>query len=221
MKYQNLEYLQAVLFVRKSHLRNLIYRPILQLSSRIQQSRQHAEQGIRIAKEAIHVLTELTEHTTFIQKHALFFKHLVLTAFGNLLLAVVNATSLFWDSVRTEFDAALNLIRLLSTKSMPLLRLWQRLEGLRNLQTKLLPDSNATTTNTGSPERNNHSLHGLSLEELFPPVTSGTTPMEPAGAYNLVMDDAGMREHLNSLFDVSGGFDNAFDFPYVEWDPSA
>lgn len=218
---QNLTYLQAILFVRKSHLRNLVYRPILQSSSRIEQSHRHSQQGVQIAKESIQVLGELTSHTLLIQKYALFFKHLVLTSFGNLLLAVVNAAPLLWDSVRTEFDAALDLIRLLSAKSAPLQRLWQRLEGLRDLQAELSRASDLVTFHDCDPEGSNHSPNGLSLEDLFPSEFHGTDPKEQNKSFNLIAGDAEIREHFNNLFDVSGGFDTLFDLHDAGWNASA
>ncbi|KEF54475.1 uncharacterized protein A1O9_09642 [Exophiala aquamarina CBS 119918] len=72
-QYANVQYLQVVLFVRKSHLLNLIYRPVLQLSSRINRNLDKANAGVRIAKESIQVVSEPNEHPVLIQKHALFF----------------------------------------------------------------------------------------------------------------------------------------------------
>ncbi|KIW99466.1 uncharacterized protein Z518_11205 [Rhinocladiella mackenziei CBS 650.93] len=150
IQYENLAYHQAILVVRKHHLLNLIFRPVLQSFSRINQNQRYAQTAITIVKESIQTPSEFREHTAIIDKHALFFKHLLLTAFGNLLLAVVNASSLFWDSVRNEFDTALHLVKVLSAKSSPMMRLWSRLQGLRELQTKLLHASNACVSNNES-----------------------------------------------------------------------
>jgi hypothetical protein len=216
MQYANVQYLQVVLFVRKSHLLNLIYRPILQLSSRIHQNLQQAEAGVRIAKESIQVVSELNKNTILIRKHALFFKHLVLTAFGNLLLAVVNASSVFWESVRKEFDTALNLIKFLSARSAPMLRLWKRLEGLRDLQAKIFRASSVPSIEASDEDRRDNPLGGLSLEELFPPFPDVTAELPAPESSTYDTGDLEMREHLNNLFDASMGYDIFFDFPYVE-----
>lgn len=216
VQYANVQYLQVVLFVRKSHLLNLIYRPALQLSSRIHRNLEQANAGVRIAKESIQVVSELNEHTILIRKHALFFKHLVLTAFGNLLLAVVNASSLFWETVRGEFDTALDLIYFLSARSAPMLRLWKRLEGLRDLQAKILRASSVLPTQASKEHQRDDPLGGLSLQELFPPFPSVTAELPAPESSAYPIDDPEMREHLNGLFDSSMGYDIFFDFPSLE-----
>ncbi|KAF5703650.1 hypothetical protein FMUND_12904 [Fusarium mundagurra] len=130
-------FIQAALYLRQSLLRNLIFRPVLQSVSRINQHEAKAHVAVALAKNAISTLCRLSTHRTLIFSHVLFFKHLLVAAFGNILLAVVHAHSLFWDTVRTEFDQALDLIELLSIRSPPMLRLWQRLQGLRELPEKL------------------------------------------------------------------------------------
>ncbi|KAF5572841.1 hypothetical protein FPANT_12780 [Fusarium pseudoanthophilum] len=126
-------FIQAALYLRQSLLRNLIFRPVLQSVSRINQHEAKAHIAVVLAKDAVSTLRRLSTHRTLIFSHVLFFKHLLVAAFGNILLAIVHAHSLFWDTVRMEFDQALNLVELLSTRSPPMLRLWQRLQGLREL----------------------------------------------------------------------------------------
>ncbi|KAK5062660.1 hypothetical protein LTR84_004733 [Exophiala bonariae] len=219
-QYKTLQYLQIILFVRKSHLLTLIYRPVLQ-RGHIQKHQRHAQTGVRVAKEAIQVLSELTERTGLIRKHALFFNHLTLTAFGSLLSAVVNGSSLFWDKLRTEFDTALNLIRVLSTNSAPLMRLWQRLEGLRDLQAKLQSASDMQFVEVPNDQRP-PPLGGLSLDELFPTFPDIPPIADPsAGLMNSTLASAQMREQLNSLFEVPVSYDSFFDFTDMDWEQPA
>ena len=171
-------FLRAVLFVRKSHLRNLIYRPVLQSASRINQYEQHAIRATSIVKETVHVLTNLNEHTAVIRTHPIFFKHLLLTAFGNLLLAIVNASSTFWNSVRVEFDMALNLMKLLASRSGPVLRLWQRLQGLQELQTQLSRAATAESPSGCHVGSTDTPTGGLSFNELLPSVQTISVPSE-------------------------------------------
>ncbi|KAJ4037770.1 Zn(2)-C6 fungal-type DNA-binding domain [Fusarium oxysporum f. sp. vasinfectum] len=130
-------FVQAALYLRQSLLRNLIFRPVLQSVSRIDQHEAKAHVAVALAKDAVSTLGRLSAHKTLIFSHVLFFKHLLVAAFGNILLAIVHAHVVFWDSVRTEFDQALDLILLLSTRSSPMARLWQRLQGLRELPARL------------------------------------------------------------------------------------
>ncbi|KAH6972505.1 hypothetical protein BKA56DRAFT_493546 [Ilyonectria sp. MPI-CAGE-AT-0026] len=188
-------YIQAVLFFRKSHIRNLIYRPVLQSAGQINQHKKYAHTAMKVAKETLQMLADLNDNTPSIRTHAIFFKHPLLTAFGNLLLAIVNASSTFWDSVRAEFDIALNLIKLLSTRSSPLMRLWKRLQGLQELQTKLA--NPAQESDSFLPPND-----VLSFDQLFSAFQDSSDQF-PGGSI--------MREHVNSLLDdsvVHGSFSN-------------
>ncbi|KAL3298453.1 hypothetical protein RB213_006090 [Colletotrichum asianum] len=124
---QEVRQVQAILFLRKSHLHNLVCRPVLQSATRIAQYQSHAHKAVSVARDSLQMLSSLNENTTIIKRNPLFYKHLLLTAFGNLLLAVVNASSMFCDKVTVEFDIALEMIRTLNNKSPLLLALWERL----------------------------------------------------------------------------------------------
>ncbi|KAK1535743.1 hypothetical protein CPAR01_09285 [Colletotrichum paranaense] len=150
---QEVRHVQAVLFLRKSHLHNLICRPVLQSGTRITQYQRHAHKAVAVAKESLQMLSGLNENTAIIKRNPLFFKHLLLTAFGNLLLAVVNASSMFCDKVTVEFDIALDMIRALSNRSTLLLTLWERLQGLRKLTTRLSASSATASTSSGQGEQ--------------------------------------------------------------------
>ncbi|KAJ0329397.1 hypothetical protein COL5a_003953 [Colletotrichum fioriniae] len=148
---QEVRHVQAVLFLRKSHLHNLICRPVLQSATRITQYQRHAHKAVAVARESLQMLSSLNDNTVIIKRNPLFFKHLLLTAFGNLLLAVVNASSMFCDKVSVEFDIALEMIRTLSNRSTLLLALWERLQGLRKL-TAQLSASSATASSSSGPD---------------------------------------------------------------------
>ncbi|KAM5349799.1 hypothetical protein ACJ41O_006304 [Fusarium nematophilum] len=161
-------YFQAVLFLRRSHLHNLIYRPVLRSAARIAQHERYAYVATNFAKEALQTLSDLNETTSIIRTYPLFFKHLLLTAFGNLLLAVVNAGSKFSDIVRAEFDIALDLIKLLSTRSGPLVQMWKRLQGLRKLQARLFNRSSVEVSSANDSSHMDYASGALMFDELFP-----------------------------------------------------
>ncbi|KPM45907.1 hypothetical protein AK830_g695 [Neonectria ditissima] len=190
-----ISYMQAVLFLRRSHLHNLIYRPTLQSAARIAQDEPHAHVAVRIAKESLQTLSDLNEYTPYVKTWPLFFKHLLLTAFGNLLLAVVNASSLFAESLRHEFDVALDLIKQLSTRSGLLMRLWNRLQGLRDLQAKLLRLPMVENSTGDGSSHTDFSSSSLLFDELFPalplnmaPSGGGEVPEDLAGGPVIVGD---------------------------------
>ncbi|OAL45726.1 hypothetical protein IQ07DRAFT_519307 [Pyrenochaeta sp. DS3sAY3a] len=203
-------YHQAVFFIRKCHLRNLIHRPILQNLSKYPNDWKNVIQACDIARESIRTLSELHAYTPLIQTHLLFFKHVLLSCFGNVLLAVVNAPNKLWSHVREEFNLALELIWLLSTQSAPMLRLWQRLEGLRELQTKL--SQSATTLELQEESGSFENIRMLRLEELFPPFQPDLFGGEGDNSHGFGMRLPIMREQVNSLFDAIAGPDFLFNF---------
>ncbi|KAH7169913.1 hypothetical protein EDB81DRAFT_774071 [Dactylonectria macrodidyma] len=211
-------YMQAVLFLRRSHLHNLIYRPTLQSAARIVQDEPHAHVAVRIAKESLQTLSDLNEYTVYVKTWPLFFKHLLLTAFGNLLLAVVNASSMFAESVRHEFDIALDLIKQLSTRSGLLMRLWNRLQGLRDLQAKLFNRPIVDNPTRNGPSYTDYPSSSLMFGELFPELPLN---LASSGGTEVPDDLAGgplVREHLNMLFDFPGEPNSFFNSPFIHWE---
>lgn len=208
-------YLPAILYLRQSHLRNLIFRPVLQSTSRIAQHDKHAHIAVQVAKEAISTLSKLNTHTPFITTHPLFFKHLLLTAFGNLLLAVVYARTLVWDTVRDDFDVALNLIELLSSRSAPMVRLWQRLQGLRELPRRLSNLSSSTSpgnTHEGPPAH----LDGLLLlEEFLPGSPMNSSSFDPTQHFGSNSREAGVRNTSDLVLDLAVGPGGFLGFPFL------
>ncbi|KAF5227132.1 hypothetical protein FANTH_14858 [Fusarium anthophilum] len=165
---QSSTYHQAVFLLRQDHLRNLIFRPVLQSASHITQHERHASSAVEIAQNSITALSALHKHTHLVTSHPLFFKHLLLTAFVNLLLSVVHACRVFWPVVREEFDSALDLIEQLSGQSAPMMRLWQRVCGLRELPRRLDQMPRFDECGLNDSELGLNPEFVLSLEEFFP-----------------------------------------------------
>lgn len=210
-------YFQAVFFVRKSHLRNLIYRPVLQSPTRIKQNERLVLTAINIARDDIHTLSDLNQGTGIFHAQPVFFKHLLLTAFGNLLLAVVNATSRAWDHVRDEFDMALNLISLLSSRSTAIMHLWNRLRGLRDLQARLSHEATSgNSSQAGTVACIPPPVEDLSFDELFPAFQNDPARPEPTDLAHDQLVDPVIRDQIDSLLGVSGGVEGLpdFTFPY-------
>jgi hypothetical protein len=220
---QEIRHVQAVIFLRKSHLYNLIYRPVLQSPTRIAQHQRHAHKAAAIAKESLQMLSGLNENTGIIKRNPLFFKHLLLTAFGNLLLAVVNASSMFCDNVKVEFDIALDMIRMLSNRSPLLMALWKRLQGLRRLRAQLSSYSATTASSSNGQGEEAQSLDcspdadAMMFDELFPALQ--------ADAMDMPVDNLGdtmVRDQLNGFFDLpsvsAGGTGSSWVF--ATWDGS-
>ncbi|KAI8715971.1 Zn(2)-C6 fungal-type domain-containing protein [Fusarium sp. LHS14.1] len=221
---QEIRHVQAVIFLRKSHLYNLIYRPVLQSPTRIAQHQRHAHKAAAIAKESLQMLSGLNENTGIIKRNPLFFKHLLLTAFGNLLLAVVNASSMFCDNVKVEFDIALDMIRMLSNRSPLLMALWKRLQGLRRLRAQLSSYTATTASSSNGQGEEAQSLDcspdtdAMLFDELFPALQADAMDM-PVNT----LGDTMVRDQLNGFFDLPpvSASGTGSSWVFATWDGSA
>jgi hypothetical protein len=190
---------------------------VLQTAARIAQFQRYAFAAIRIAKESLQFLSNLNENTTIIQRSPVFFKHLLLTAFGNLLLAVVNASLMFSESVKIEFDIALDLIRALSGRSPLLMSLWKRLQGLRKLQSQLSDRSVIGVSNSERPQDHADSSDALLFDELFPLPAGLGSPLATE-SLDAFVGGTMVRDHMNGLFDFPVRSGSLFDGPFTNWE---
>ncbi|KAJ4035296.1 hypothetical protein NW761_014884 [Fusarium oxysporum] len=203
------KYIQAVMFCRKSHLRNLIYRPVLQSATYMSQHRRYVETAMQSAKETIQTFADLNENTPIMRTHPVYFKDSLLAAFGNLLLAIVNGGSPIRESVRAEFEIGLNLIELLSTRSTPLMRLWQRLQGLRDLHRKLFKLAANESAEVIDVPTGQGTPAIMSFDAPFSASQPSLTQLKEAEESQLYPD------HVRS--EGSLGLANRFDFPFIDW----
>jgi hypothetical protein len=82
-------------------------------------------------------LWNLNQSTEIVRAQPIFFKHFLVSAFGVLLLAVTNASAEFREQVRDEYYMALDLMKVLSSRSAALTRVWKSIRGFRELGPKL------------------------------------------------------------------------------------
>lgn len=217
--YQDPLYLPTILYIRQNYLRNLIYRPILQSSTRIRENERYAHVAADVAKSSIATMWQLNQTTNLIGTHPIVFKHFVLSSFGNLSLLVVNATSQFWTLVRDEFHLALKLIRLLSTRSGPLMRLWKRLQGLEELQSKITSAATLATTAQASVPRQmalpkDSSQQSEDFRMEFPDFSD---PTPGSNSMTSAFEGSYIRDEFAGLFDQAADSDSFFDFPFTEF----
>ena len=212
-------YYHSVFFVRKSHLRNLIYRPILQFSNRNGQNEPILLKAIEVSRDTVHTLFHLNEQTTLIRTHPMFFQQLLLTAFGNLLLAVVSTGPKIRSSTRKEFDMFLQFFQLLSLECSALRRTWHRLHGLRDLHVKLGHSERGTQTprpNEQSVAERGNAIAILSFDDIFPNMNFLSTPAPTADT----IDQSSIGIDQQDLGYVSEGFvdlENLFEFPFLSF----
>lgn len=210
-------YYHSVLFVRKAHLRNLIYRTVLQPPVRSRQNEPNLLKAIDVSKETIRTLFTLNEQTPLVRSHPMFFHQLLLTAFGNLLLAFVSTGPEIRSSAREEFDMFLHIFQLLSSECTALKQTWERLQGLRDLHTKLSHSDRSaqmTDSENGDIDVGSNTISTLSFDDIFPQMPNVSAITDSSNACNPIAADPGA--FLDFSY-VSGDFldsGNLFDFPF-------
>ncbi|KAF1841207.1 uncharacterized protein K460DRAFT_380920 [Cucurbitaria berberidis CBS 394.84] len=210
-------YYHSILFVRKAHLRNLIYRTVLQSPVQSHRHEPTLLKAIEISKETIRTMLRLHEQTPLIRTHPMFFHQLLLTAFGNLLLAIVSTGPKIRNSAREEFDMFLHLFQVLSSKCAALRRTWHRLQGLRDLHAKLSHSDRSTQTscldNTDAITAGDVAVT-LSFDDIFPDMPLSTMEDTVQPFNNLTMASGGLPT-LNYVPENFLDLDNLFDFPFL------
>ncbi|KAF7195865.1 hypothetical protein HII31_02745 [Pseudocercospora fuligena] len=134
-------YMSSILFLRANQLRNLIHRPALYSVDRIIANEQYSRTAIEVACEAVQILHELNSSTGLVERHAVFFKYFLVSAFSSLLLAIAKAprsptaSGMSFDvpllvQLKQQFYRALDLFKLLGTRAPSLLHLWNSVSSL-------------------------------------------------------------------------------------------
>jgi len=212
-------YYHSIIFVRKAHLRNLIYRPVLQSQAHSQQNEPILLKAIEISMETIRTLFDLNEHTSLVRTHPMFFQQLLLTAFGNLLLALVSTGPAIRTRSREEFDMFLRLFHQLGSECAALKRTWQRLQGLRDLHAKLShSDRGAQPSSTEYTDvlGNDSASPPLSFDDIFPDIQMLSMPVENTSMCEQLTADP--RGSMDNSFVPEDFLDsgNLFDFPFLD-----
>ena len=208
-------YLGVVLFARANQLRNLIYRPLLQSASRIKSDPEHTLAALNIATDSLRAFSALDATTNLLETHATFFKHFIVSSLGNLLLVLVHATE-YWMEMRDTFHAALTLLRKLSVRSGPLLRVWDRLKDLKDLQTKISAARRSKAEAQQQDLNHRNTISGtISGEGIAGPSNSSMTGASMRGE-DYTLFDSQIRDEFAGLFDPSFEIGDFFEFPFLE-----
>lgn len=211
-------YYNSILFVRKAHLRTLIYRPVLQSPVQSRQNEPIVLKAIEIAKETIRTLFHLNEHTALIRTHPMFFQQLLLTGLGNLLLAIVSTGPRIRTNVREEFDMFLHLFQLLSSDNTVLRRTWQRLQGLRDLHARLSHSDRSTHmphVDSGGADLGDDTAVTLSFDDIFPEMPILSAMVGAADTCGQSTTDTRVLPDFNYAPEDFFDSENLFDFPFL------
>jgi hypothetical protein len=177
-------------------------------------------EAIEISMETIRTLFRLNEHTSLVRTHPMFFQPLLLTAFGNLLLALVSTGPAIRDRSRGEFDMFLNLFHMLSSECAALRRTWQRLQGLRDLHAKLSHSDRGTQASSLDHDdisgRDHAAAFPLSFDDNFSDTQMLSMPLETTSTCEHPTTDVGNFLDVGFVPEDFLDSENHFDFPFVD-----
>lgn len=126
---RQLHRLRTLLHLRGNHLRTLIRRHHVLSASSVSADMASAELVVDIAKDSIEVLVQLAGTTDIYIRQQAVFNHFLLSALAVILVAVCHAPAMF-ESCRTTFSHAVDLVKSLSRDSHASRRLWKSIRGL-------------------------------------------------------------------------------------------
>jgi hypothetical protein len=210
-------FLRVVLNARMNQLRNLIFRPILYHSTRISQYPDQARTAVEVARESVLLLWTLNESTEALRSHPVFFKHFLVSAFGLILLAVVNAWSELGQRIAHEFYLALDLFKIMSAESPLVTRYSTTINGLEELAHKIglprtrAPQPHTAREATGYAQDNITDTTGLDYDHTLARYPSFDPSNLPSSATNDTVD---VRDEFANFLDLDAGqLSSFFDFP--------
>ena len=200
--------LQVILYLRVNQMRIFLFRPILHSAISIMTNRKHAQTLVDVAKDTIHVLTQLHQASNIYNTQQLCFNYFILSALAVLFLAVAHAPAEFSREVRDEFYMALDLVKGFSTKSYVSKRLWKTIKGLKEIGPKLGVVSRQPLTDANDP----HSSAAVAMAGLAGHRVDETAVFSPphglATLGSAPLNGQQMTLELTNLFEAVGGYGN-------------
>jgi hypothetical protein len=129
--------LQIQMYVRGNIMRILIYRPILYGYANITQNMPQAVLCVHLAKDTIRVLYQTHKATSSYKTQQTLFNFFVLSSLAIIFLACFHDPADFCACVQEEVFMALEIVKVLNTKSRVAKRLWKAIQDLREVGERL------------------------------------------------------------------------------------
>ncbi|KAH7163731.1 hypothetical protein DER46DRAFT_532342 [Fusarium sp. MPI-SDFR-AT-0072] len=129
--------LQILLYLRACQMKILLHQSALHAIPRPARDTSQVQMLVSIAKDMIQKLRHLNQTTDIYQTQQVCFNHFLISALGVIFLAVALEPAVYRDSVRQEFNIALDLVRGFSKRSYVSRRLWKMIRGLQQAGVRL------------------------------------------------------------------------------------
>lgn len=199
------------MYLRKNQARISIYRPILHSATSIMENRHYAQNVVDVAKDTINTLNGVNQISDIYKTQQVMYNYFLVQALAVLFLSVAHAPAVFCPQTRSEFYAAIEMVKGFSTKSHVSKRLWRTVRGLKEMGDKigLLARSHQTINET---EQDAHSdaavaMAGLAGHKVDYPAFGNNNQGQNGNELGVSPDDAlQITNELSSLFELAGGY---------------
>lgn len=208
--------LRLLLYLRANQARISIYRPILNSATSILANFRYARTVVDVAKDTISVLTKINQTTDIYRTQQVCYNYFLVQSLAVIFLAVAHAPAEFARDTRDEFYAALDLVKSFSTRSYISTKLWQTIQGLREVGEKigLLARNSQSPPVRDGEAADAHSnaavamagLAGHPMEELA--MFSGGLRSRASEPSIRLTDGQELTNELTNLFELAGGHTN-------------
>jgi hypothetical protein len=205
---RGLRRLRMLMHLRKNQARISIYRPILHSATSIMENRHHAQQVVDVAKDTINTLTGVNQISDIYRTQQVMYNYFLVQALAVLFLSVAHAPAVFCNQTRTEFYAAIELVKGFSTKSHVSKRLWRTIRGLKEMGDKIGMLARGTNGSSGQ-EADPHSdaavaMVGMAGHNVDYSSLPRATSLDELG---VSPDNAlQMTNELSNLFELVGNY---------------
>jgi hypothetical protein len=217
--------LQIQMYVRTNIMRILIYRPILYSYANIMQNLPHAVLCVHLAKDTIRILYQTHKATAIYKSQQTLFNFFVLSSLAIIFLACFHDPAHFCACVQEEVFMALELVKVMSSRSRVARRLWKAIRDLREVGERLGVLSPASPV-----ERSQTSTVGQGTHIQPPPPVQGRNEAEIPMTGTVVsaeltsfLEEIGMYHPLTTEHSGQGNGIDEFDHrppEHLSWEHS-
>lgn len=204
--------LRLLMYMRKNQARISIYRPILHSATSIMDHRHYAQNVVDVAKDTINTLTGVNQISDIYKTQQQLYNYFLVQALAVLFLSVAHAPAVFCTQTRTEFYAAIEVIKGFSTKSHVSKRLWRTIRGLKEVGDKiaLMARGGAGGLNDADQDAQSDAavaMAGLAGHKVDYQGYGQGHRFNGGEELGVSPDDAlQMTNELSSLFELAGGY---------------
>lgn len=129
--------LQILLYLRVCQMKILLHQSAPHAVPRPARDTPQVKTLVSIAKDMIQKLHNLNQTTDIDQTRQACFNHFLISALGVIFLAVALEPAVYRDTLRHEFNIALDLVWDVSKRSYISRRLWKMIRGLQQAGVRL------------------------------------------------------------------------------------